>query len=108
MNAAILALQNQVKGIDAGEGTVKKYIDDAIAALNVGQYALAADLTALAGRVSTLEGEMSQAQTDIEANAKAVSDLDDSLAAIAKTGNVADLVQTEGTVLIFDCGTSAP
>lgn len=107
MNAAILALQNQVKGIDAGEGTVKKYIDDAIAALNVGQYALAADLTALAGRVSTLEGEMAQAQTDIEANAKAVSDLDGSLAAIAKTGNVADLVQTAGTVLIFDCGTSA-
>lgn len=106
MNAAILALQNQVKGIDAGEGTVKKYIDDAIAALNVGQYALAADLTALAGRVSTLEGEMAQAQTDIEANAKAVSDLDGSLAAIAKTGNVNDLVQTEGDVLVFDCGNS--
>ena len=55
MNAAIVALQQQMVGIDAGEGTVKKYIDDAIAALNVGQYALAADLTALAGRVATLE-----------------------------------------------------
>ena len=55
MNAAIAALQAQLVGIDAGEGTVKKYIDDAITALNVGQYALAADLTALAGRVSALE-----------------------------------------------------
>ena len=64
------------------------------------------ELTALAGRVSTLEGEMAQAQSDIEANAKAVSDLDGSLAAIAKTGNVNDLVQTAGDVLIFDCGTS--
>lgn len=55
MNAAITALQQQLVGIDAGEGTVKKYIDDAITALNVGQYALAADLTALAGRVTALE-----------------------------------------------------
>lgn len=55
MNAAITALQQQLVGIDAGEGTVKKYIDDAITALNVGQYALAADLTALAGRVEALE-----------------------------------------------------
>ena len=106
MNAAITALQNQLNGIDAGTGTVKKYVDDAITALNVGQYALAADLTALAARVTTLEGEMDQAQSDIEANANAVSDLDDSLAAIAKTGNVNDLVQTAGDVLVFDCGTS--
>jgi len=56
MNEAIVALQKQLKDIPAGEGTVKKYVDDAITALNVGQYALAADLTALAGRVTTLEG----------------------------------------------------
>lgn len=55
MNEAITALQNKLSGIDEGNGTVKKYIDDAITALNVGQYALAADLTALAGRVATLE-----------------------------------------------------
>lgn len=57
MNAAITALQNQLKGIDAGEGTVKKYVDDAITALKIGDYAKAADLTALAGRVTTLEGK---------------------------------------------------
>lgn len=56
MNAAIVALQNQLKGIAAGEGTVKKYVDDAIIALSIGDYAKAADLTALAGRVTTLEG----------------------------------------------------
>lgn len=58
MNAAIEALQKQLQGIAAGEGTVKKYVDDAIAALNIGDYAKAADLTALAGRVTTLEGKV--------------------------------------------------
>lgn len=53
MNAAITALQQQLVGIDAGEGTVKKYVDDAIAALNIGDYAKAADLTALAAKVDT-------------------------------------------------------
>ena len=58
MNAAIEALQKQLQGIAAGEGTVKKYVDDAIAALQIGDYAKAADLTALAGRVTTLEGKV--------------------------------------------------
>lgn len=57
MNEAIVALQKQMQGIDAGEGTVKKYVDDAITALKIGDYAKAADLTALAGRVNTLEGD---------------------------------------------------
>ena len=114
MQSNIVTLQNQLKGIAAEEGSVKKYVDDAIAALNVGQYALAADLTALAGRVTTLEGEMEAAQTAIENLGKAdetlqgnIDALDESLAAIAKTGNVNDLVQTAGDVLIFNCGTSA-
>lgn len=59
MNAAIVALQNQLKGISAGDGTVKKYVDDAITALNAGDFALGADLTALAARVSTLESKVS-------------------------------------------------
>lgn len=57
MNAAITALQNQLSGIDAGTGTVKKYVDDAITALSIGDYAKAADLTALAARVTELEGD---------------------------------------------------
>lgn len=89
MNAAISALQNQLTGIGAGNGTVKKYVNDAITALNVGQYALAADLTALAARVTALETDMA------------------GLASIAKSGNVNDLVQTDGDVLVFNCGTAA-
>lgn len=57
MQNAITALQNIVAGI-GGEGekaTVKAYVDDAITALSIGDYAKAADLTALAARVDTLE-----------------------------------------------------
>lgn len=52
MNEAIVALQNKV---DTGNKTVSAYVTDAIAALSIGDYAKAADLTALANRVSALE-----------------------------------------------------
>lgn len=97
MNSAIVKLEAILDGI-GGEGekaTVVAYVTDAISALKIGDYAKAADLTALAGRVSTLE-------TTITAKAN-----DADLAAIAKSGNVNDLVQTSGDVLIFDCGSSA-
>lgn len=58
MNSAIKALQTILAGFGTGEGetaTVKAYVDDAIAALKIGDYAKAADLTALAARVETLE-----------------------------------------------------
>ena len=60
MTTAISALEAILVGFGTGEGktgTVKKYVDDAIAALKIGDYAKAADLTALAGRISTLEGK---------------------------------------------------
>lgn len=60
MNDAITKLQAIVDGIgdtESGElETVVSYVTDAIAALNIGDYAKAADLTALAGRVAVLEG----------------------------------------------------
>ena len=59
MNSAITKLQEIVAGI-GGEGekaTVVAYVDDAIAALKIGDYAKAADLTALAARVTALEGK---------------------------------------------------
>lgn len=59
MNSAIVALEGIVDGI-GGEGekaTVVAYVTDAIAALKIGDYAKAADLTKLAGRVSTVEGK---------------------------------------------------
>lgn len=55
MNEAIVALQNKV---DTGDKTVSAYVTDAIAALKIGDYAKAADLTALAGRVEAAEGKI--------------------------------------------------
>lgn len=57
MNAAISALQGYMAGI-GGENqpaTVAAYVANAISALNIGNYALAADLTALASRVTANE-----------------------------------------------------
>lgn len=144
MNTAITALQNQLSGIDAGDGTVKRYVDDAIVALKIGDYAKAADLITLAGRVTTLEGKAhihsnkalldtyTQTEADLadavakkhEHTNKTVLDgitaekvtawdkvsekaNDADLATIAKTGNVNDLIQTSGDVLVFNCGTSS-
>lgn len=60
MNDAITKLQAIVDGIgdtEAGEkATVVAYVTDAIAALNIGDYAKAAELTELAGHVTALEG----------------------------------------------------
>ena len=58
MNSAIKSLEAIVKGIGGtGEkATVVAYMQDAIAALKIGDYAKAADLTALAARVTTAEG----------------------------------------------------
>lgn len=67
MNSAILALEGIVDGI-GGEGekaTVVAYVTDAIAALNIGDYAKAADLTALAARVTTAEGEIDTLQGQV-------------------------------------------
>lgn len=59
MNAAIAKLQAILAGIggDGEKATVVTYVTDAIAALSIGDYAKAADLTALAARVTTLEGK---------------------------------------------------
>lgn len=71
MTTAISALEAILAGFGTGEGetaTVKKYVDDAITALKIGDYAKAADLTTLADRVNTLEkkpaASISQDQID--------------------------------------------
>ena len=60
MNSAIIALEGIVDGIggDGEKATVVAYVTDAIAALNIGDYAKAADLTDLASRVTTAEGKI--------------------------------------------------
>lgn len=146
MNSAIVALEAIVDGIggDGEKATVVEYVTDAIAALKIGDYAKAADLTALAGRVTTLErmahthingdilDEYTQTEADLadavakkhEHSNKTVLDgitaekvtawdkvsekaNDADLATIAKTGNVNDLIQTAGDILVFDCGSSS-
>ena len=59
MNSAIVKLEGILAGIggDGEKATVVAYVTDAIAALNIGDYAKAADLTALAARVTALEGK---------------------------------------------------
>lgn len=52
---SIQAIENKLAGVDT---TVVAYVTSAIEALKIGDYAKAADLTALAGRVETLEGKV--------------------------------------------------
>lgn len=79
MNEAIIALQNKVvlgtytEGEEEKEyATVKAYVEAAIAALKIGDYAKAADLTALAGSVSALE--TASATHALKTEVEAVSD----------------------------------
>lgn len=82
-----------------GTTAVATQITDAIAAAlkidGVDKYALATDLTAAIARIAALETEI----------AKKANDAD--LAAIAKSGNVNDLIQTDGDYIIFNCGSSS-
>lgn len=63
--ADIQALKDRFNGV---EGTVAAYVGAAIEALKIGDYAKAADLTALAGRVATLESKV-----DVEKVSTAIS-----------------------------------
>ena len=90
MNAAIEALQSKV---DTGEQTVSAYVTAAIAALNIGDYATAAQLTELAGRVTTLEGSThthaNKALLDTYTQTEA--DLADAVAKKHEHANIAEL-----------------
>lgn len=127
MNSAIKALQAILVGFGTGEGetaTVKAYVDGAIKALKIGDYAKAADLTALAGRVSTIEKlpaaditaediakwnakqnagnfvDQSAYDTKVAALEKADSDNATAIAAVEKKANaavVANVAITAGT-----------
>lgn len=75
MTTAINKLETIVDGI-GGEGekaTVVAYVTDAIEALKIGDYAKAADLTALAGRVDGHDTKLSELETSI-GNVKATAD----------------------------------
>ncbi|MFR9255769.1 MAG: hypothetical protein ACLVJ6_09870 [Merdibacter sp.] len=61
-------------------------------------------------RTGALANKSEVAESDLAAAlaSKINGKVDDSaLAAIAKTGNINDLVQTSGDVLVLNCGTSS-
>ena len=129
---------NKLKAILKGFGTaegespeVKAYIDGAIKALKIGDYAKAADLTALAARVETLEGlpavgitaediakwnakqdagdyvEQSAYNTKMTALEKADSDNATDIASVKKTADAAvvanaDIVGGTATKVTYD------
>lgn len=119
---------NKLKAILKGFGTaegqspeVKAYIDSAIKALKIGDYAKAADLTALAGRVETLENlpavsitaediekwnakqnagnfvDQSAYDTKMKALEKADSDNTTAIAAVKKTADAAVIANKDIT-----------
>ena len=110
MNSAITTLEGKTSTLEtnvdtnttdiatlkgSGAGSVTKTVTDAIAALDSSVSATAAtgnQYSVLTG-VTETDGKLT-AKTEVK------------LAAIAKTGNINDLIQTNGDVLIFDCGTS--
>lgn len=67
------------------------------------------DLTALTGRVATLESDNTINKADIaELQADIANKIDASaVSQIGKTGNINDAIQTSGDYLIFNCGTSS-
>ena len=75
MNAAISALQTKVtlgtNSEDVEYATVKAYVEAAIAAINIGDYATAANLTTLADRVTVVEGKATKVEkSDTNGNVK--------------------------------------
>lgn len=67
------------------------------------------DLTALTGRVATLESDNTTNKADIaELQADIANKIDASaVSQIGKTGNINDAIQTSGDYLIFNCGSSS-
>jgi phage tail tube protein FII len=80
--ADIQALENKLAGIDT---TVAAYVTAAIEALKIGDYAKAADLTALAGRVEVLEGKPA-----VEITAQQIANWDGEVGAKALAGTKLD------------------
>ena len=67
------------------------------------------DLTALTGRVGTLESDNTTNKSDIaELQADVANKIDASaVSQIGKTGNINDAIQNSGDYLIFNCGSSS-
>lgn len=90
MNTKISGVQSQLEGIDAGAGTVKKYVDDTVTGLGLGDYAKKTELAdGLSKKVDKAENERLMTTAEGE-----------KLAAIAAGAqvNVIDAVSSEFTI----------
>ena len=108
MNTAITALEAIVDGI-GGEGekaTVVEYVTDAINALKIGDYAKAADLTKLAGRVTTLEGKVSSWDTAATKAGTALQEITTTANGGLKVTDKNKIDIDDSVTFIFNCGTS--
>lgn len=90
------------------DNAVKNYVDTAIANADVSGK-IATEINKLDSSVSATaaDGNQYSVLTGVtEANGKLSSKTEVKLAAIAKTGNVNDLIQTSGDVIVLNCGSS--
>ncbi|MEY8365716.1 hypothetical protein AALA22_08750 [Anaerovoracaceae bacterium 41-7] len=87
VKSALIGSAEDASSADTIKAT-KKYTDEKVKTVSD-------SVTTLSGKITTAEAEI----------AKKANDTD--LKAIAKTGNVNDLVQTDGDYIIFNCGTSS-
>lgn len=118
ISAAKSAADAAQADVDALETTVTTLIGSdtgktarAIAAEETAKIVAGADksydtLKEIADWISSHTTDAASMNSQINTNTANITALDNSLAAIAKTGNVNDLIQTSGDVLIFDCGNS--
>ena len=124
--AAVLAEENRAKGVEESlqtqintiinnpdtEGVINSINEFTQYIADHGEIAegFRQDIDANADAIEALEKKHDEYQVANDAAVaavdKKVDDLDASLATIAKTGNVNDLIQTEGDVLVFNCGSS--
>lgn len=102
MNAAITALKNKLSGIDDGTETVKKYIDDAITALSIGDYAKLTDLASIYGDISDIQSSVSNIDTTLETVLKYKGSVDNynALPASPSLGDTYN-IKNESTASVF-------
>ena len=107
-------LDEKISSVDIADQITDQVNELANGAVKANTDAIAVNADAIAAINNEETGILAQAKTEatnqavvVLAEAQKYTDNKiDELAAITKTGNVNDLVQTEGDVLIFNCGTS--
>lgn len=90
------------------DNAVKNYVDTAIANADVsGKIATEINKLDASVAATAADGNQYSVLTGVtEADGKLSSKTEVKLAAIAKTGNVNDLIQTSGDVIVLNCGSS--